>query len=100
MVRVPGPNHWPPRAHGRVYPAHRGVFPAGRLVVDHCVGAVHDWYWPSMGARIGDRLRLLGQQDLTDGGMDYLQTILRDVVLVAMSLWTAYRSYRRFAIYP
>ena len=41
-----------------------------------------------------------GQQDLTDGGMDYLQTILRDVVLVAMSLWTAYRPYRRFAIYP
>ena len=42
----------------------------------------------------------LAQQDLTDGGMDYLQTILRDVVLVAMSLWTAYRPYRRFAIYP
>ena len=41
-----------------------------------------------------------GQQDLTDGGMDYLQTILRDVVLVAMSLCTAYRPYRRFAIYP
>ena len=41
-----------------------------------------------------------GQQDLTDGGMDYLQTILRDVVLIAMSLWTAYRPYRRFAIYP
>ena len=41
-----------------------------------------------------------GKQDLTDGGMDYLQTILRDVVLIAMSLWTAYRPYRRFAIYP
>ena len=25
---------------------------------------------------------------------------LRDVVLIAMSLWTAYRPYRRFAIYP
>lgn len=41
-----------------------------------------------------------GDQNLTDGGMDYLQTILRDVVLIAMSLWTAYRPFKRFAIYP
>lgn len=41
-----------------------------------------------------------GDQNLTDGGMDYLQTILRDVVLIAMSIWTAYRPFKRFAIYP
>lgn len=31
---------------------------------------------------------------------DYLTTILRDVLFVAMSLWTVYRPFRKWAIYP
>lgn len=41
-----------------------------------------------------------GEPDLSDGGMDYLMTILRDIGLVAMSLWVVYRPFKRFAIYP
>lgn len=42
-----------------------------------------------------------GEKATPDGaGMDYLRTILRDVVLIFMSIWTAYRPYRRFALYP
>ncbi|MDO5671076.1 MAG: MauE/DoxX family redox-associated membrane protein [Corynebacterium sp.] len=37
----------------------------------------------------------------TDGqAMDYLITILRDLVFLALSLWTVYRPFKRFAIYP
>lgn len=41
-----------------------------------------------------------GEPDLSNGGMDYLATILRDVGLVAMSLWVVYRPFKRFALYP
>ncbi|AKK06841.1 Methylamine utilization protein MauE [Corynebacterium mustelae] len=41
-----------------------------------------------------------GDVDLSDGGMDYLYTILRDVGLFLMSLWVMYRPYKRFAIHP
>ncbi|MDO5099869.1 MAG: DoxX family membrane protein [Corynebacterium sp.] len=41
-----------------------------------------------------------GDVDLADGGMDYLFTILRDIGLLAMSIWVMYRPYKRFAIYP
>ena len=37
----------------------------------------------------------------TDGqAMDYLITILRDLVFLALSLWTVYRPFKRFALYP
>lgn len=32
-------------------------------------------------------------------GMDYLKTILRDVLFIALSIWTIYRPFKRFAIY-
>lgn len=42
-----------------------------------------------------------GEKATPDGqGMDYLLTILRDVVFIFMSMWTAYRPYRKFALHP
>ena len=32
--------------------------------------------------------------------MDYFVTILRDLAFLALSLWTVYRPFKRFALYP
>ena len=36
----------------------------------------------------------------TDGPMNYLKTILRDVFYIALSAWTIFRPFKKFAIYP
>ncbi|MDF5820331.1 MauE/DoxX family redox-associated membrane protein [Corynebacterium felinum] len=41
-----------------------------------------------------------GQTEITDGGMSYAWTILRDVAFLAMSVWLVYRPFTRFALHP
>ena len=41
-----------------------------------------------------------GGYDESVTGWTYLWEILRDLVFIAMAAWTAYRPFRRFAIYP
>lgn len=41
-----------------------------------------------------------GPADPTTLGMNYLKTILRDLVYIFLSLWTAFRPFKKFAIYP
>lgn len=41
-----------------------------------------------------------GGYDESVTGWTYLWEILRDLAFIAMAAWTAYRPFRRFAIYP
>lgn len=41
-----------------------------------------------------------GPADPETLGMDYLKTILRDVFYIALTLWTAFRPFKKFALYP
>ncbi|MFC6145881.1 DoxX family protein [Corynebacterium nasicanis] len=40
------------------------------------------------------------EPNLDQQAMDYFVTILRDLAFLALTLWTVYRPFRRFAIYP
>ncbi|WJZ03543.1 Methylamine utilization protein MauE [Corynebacterium freiburgense] len=41
-----------------------------------------------------------GGYDASVTGWTYFVEILRDIAFIAMAAWTAYRPFRRFAIYP
>ena len=37
---------------------------------------------------------------MDEQAMDYFITILRDLAFLALTLWTVYRPFQRFALYP
>lgn len=40
------------------------------------------------------------EPNLDQQAMDYFVTILRDLAFLALTLWTVYRPFKRFALYP
>lgn len=40
------------------------------------------------------------EPNLDQAAMDYFVTILRDIVFIMLSLWTVYRPFTRFSLYP
>ncbi|MCS4535260.1 MauE/DoxX family redox-associated membrane protein [Corynebacterium sp. HS2168-gen11] len=76
-----------------------GIRPAARVslyvLVLFIIGIGQAWY---RGLVID--CGCFGEPDLADGGMSYALTIGRDLVLVAMSIWTMRRPFTKFALYP